>query len=263
MSDLKLMMEDELKGLEFIQPGFLLKTLKGGAVNSSYYLQTSKNSYFVKTFDSDKVALLDRKNLFDIQLELAFKGLAVKPVYLSKTCNFQIDQWLDIPTLDHVDVPSLTTTRGLASALSTLHKTQIEAPKLDLPCQWKHYLGVTNTSVSLLEQQTLERYAAIWHQACATKAVFCHNDLALSHVTHSQPSIIFDWEYCSLSCPYFDLASCVAINGLGAADEASLYAFYAQFSEQRLSEVIKKVFVMKPLVELTNKLWYRAFFQSK
>ncbi len=116
MSDLKLMMEDELKGLEFIQPGFLLKTLKGGAVNSSYYLQTSKNSYFVKTFESDKVALLDRKNLFDIQLELAFKGLAVKPVYLSKTCNFQIDQWLDIPTLDHVDVPSLTTTRGLASA---------------------------------------------------------------------------------------------------------------------------------------------------
>ena len=55
----------------------------------------------------------------------------------------------------------------------------------------------------------------------------------------------------------------MAINGLGAADEASLYAFYAQFSEQRLSEVIKKVFVMKPLVELTNKLWYRAFFQSK
>ncbi len=262
MNDLKLMMEEELKGLDFIQSNFLLKTLNGGVVNSSYYLETSQNSYFVKTFESDKVALLDRKKLFDIQLELASKGLAVKPIYLSRTCHFQIDQWLDIPTLDQVDVPSLTTTKSLAFALSTLHKSQIEAPKLDLPHQWQHYLGVINTSISFLEQQTLDRYAAIWHQACSTKSVFCHNDLALSHVTYTQPSIIFDWEYCSLSCPYFDLASCVAINGLGAAEEASLYAFYAQHNGQRLSEVIKKVFVMKPLVELTNRLWYQAFFKS-
>ena len=61
MNDLKLMMEEELKGLDFIQSNFLLKTLNGGVVNSSYYLETSQNSYFVKTFESDKVALLDRK----------------------------------------------------------------------------------------------------------------------------------------------------------------------------------------------------------
>lgn len=262
MNDLKLTMKDELQGLEFIQPGFHLKALNGGAVNSSYYLETSNKSYFVKTFESDKVALLDRKKLFDIQLQLAFKGLAVKPVYLSRTSDFQIDEWLDIPTLDQVNVSSLTTTKSLASALSTLHNAQIEAPKLNLPHQWQHYLSVINTSISFSEQQTLDRYAAIWHQACSTRAVFCHNDLALSHVTYTQPSIIFDWEYCSLSCPYYDLASCVAINGFGAADEASLYVSYAQHSEQRLSEVIAKVSIMKPLVELTNKLWYQAMLQS-
>jgi thiamine kinase len=262
MSDLKLMMEAELKGLQFIQSGFHLKPLNGGAVNSSYYLEASNKSYFVKTFESDKVALLDRKKLFDIQLELASKGLAVKPVYLSKSCDFQIDEWLDIPTLDQADVSNLTATQSLASALSILHNIKINAPKLNLPLQWRHYLSVINMSVSASEQKTLDSYAAIWNQACLTKSVFCHNDLALSHVIYTQPSKIFDWEYCAISCPYFDLASCVAINGFGAADEASLYAFYAQHSEQRLSEVIAKVSIMKPLVELTNKLWYQAAHQS-
>jgi thiamine kinase len=54
------------------------------------------------------------------------------------------------------------------------------------------------------------------------------------------------------------LASCIAINCLGTADEANLYAYYAKYSEQKLSEVIAKVSIMKPLVELTNRLWYQA-----
>jgi hypothetical protein len=54
----------------------------------------------------------------------------------------------------------------------------------------------------------------------------------------------------------------VAINGFDAADEASLYTFYAQYSGQRLPEVVAKVSTMKPLVALTNKLWYQAAFKS-
>ena len=66
----------------------------------------------------------------------------------------------------------------------------------------------------------------------------------------------------ALSCPYFDIASCIVINGFSSTDEASLCVFYAQYSEQRLSEVIAKVTMMKPLVELTNKLWYEAARKS-
>jgi thiamine kinase len=116
--------------------------------------------------------------------------------------------------------------------------------------------------ISASEQQIVDSYGVIWQQACSTKAVFCHNDLALSHVTHSVPSKFFDWEYCAISCPYFDLASCIIVNGFSLTDETSLCVFYAQYSEQRLSEVIAKVTIMKPLVELTNKLWYKAASQS-
>jgi thiamine kinase-like enzyme len=262
MNDLKSMMEAELADLEFIQSDFHLIALNGGTVNSSYRLETSNKNYFVKTFESDKIVLLDRNRLFNIQLELADKGLAVKPVYLSKLRDFQIDQWLDIPTLDQADVSKLNVIKSLASALSMVHNTEINAPQLDLPMQWQHYMSLIDLPVSASQQQTLDSYAVIWYQACSAKAVFCHNDLASSHVTYIQPSKIFDWEYCAISCPYFDLAACVTINDLGTADEASLYAFYAQYNEQRLSEVTAKVTTMKPLVELTNRLWYQALHKS-
>lgn len=262
MSNLKSMLEAELKDLDFIQSGFQLNALDGGAVNSSYRLETSYKSYFVKTFESDKIALLDRKRLFEIQLELANKELAVKPVYLSKLGDFQIDQWLDTPTLDQAGISNLTIIKNLALALSSIHSTEVNGPELDLPLQWQHYISLIGAPVSVEEQQLLDSYAAIWHEACSTKVVLCHNDLALSHVTQTQPSKIFDWEYCAISCPYFDLASCIVVNGFGSTDEASLCAFYAQYSEQRLSEVIAKMNTMKPLVELTNKLWYQAVLQS-
>ena len=262
MNNLKVDMEAELAGLEFIQSDAHLKALNGGAVNSSYRLETCNKNYFVKTFESDKVVVLDRKRLFDIQLELAVKGLAVKPVYLSKSGGFQIDHWLDVPTLDQAEVSNLTITKHLASALSIVHNTKINAPKLDLPGQWQYYMSLIDAPISAVEQQTIDSYAAIWHQACSNKTMFCHNDLSSSHVTFSQPCKIFDWEYCAISCPYFDLASCIAVNGFGTTDEATLCAFYAQHSEQRLSEVIAKVATMKPLVELTNRLWYQAVLQS-
>lgn len=262
MNDTKVMMEAELENLEFVRPGFHLKPFNGGTINSSYRLDTSNKSYFVKTFESDKITLLDRKKLFDIQRKLAVKGLAVKPIYLSTSRDFQIDQWLDIPTLDQANISNVTITKSLAFALSNVHNAEVNAPELDLPSQWKHYMSLIDVPISASEQQTIDSYAAIWYLACSTKAVFCHNDLALSHVTHSQPSKIFDWEYCALSCPYFDIASCIAINGFSSTDEASLCVFYAQYSEQRLSEVIANVTMMKPLVELTNKLWYEAARQS-
>lgn len=258
MNDLKIVMEAELEELKFVQPGFHLKALNGGTINSSYRLETSNKRYFIKTFESDRTTLLDRKKLFDLQMILAAKGLAVKPIYLSTSRDFQIDQWIDIPTLDLVNISDVTITKSLASALSTVHHSGVNAPELDLPSQWKHYLSLIDVPISASEQQTIDSYAAIWYQACSTKVVFCHNDLALSHVTFSQPSRIFDWEYCALSCPYFDIASCIIINGFSLKDEASLCLFYAHYTEQRLSEVIAKVTMMKPLVKFTNKLWYEA-----
>lgn len=258
MNNIKLRMEAELEGLTFIPPDFRLVSISGGAVNSSYRLETSDKIYFVKTFESDNVALLDRKRLFELQLKLVDKGLAVRPVYLSKSLDFQIDEWLDIPSLDQTDISDLVIIKRLAASLSLIHNTDISTQSLDLPAQWQYYMSLLDSPISTSEQQKIDNYSVIWQNACSTKAVFCHNDLSSSHITNTQPSKVLDWEYSAISCPYFDLASCVAVNDFGIADEASLYAFYAQYSGQRLSEISAKAATMKPLVELTNRLWWQA-----
>ena len=193
MKPLKVRMETELAGLPFVCEGFHLNALKGGALNSSYRLATSNKSYFVKTFESDNIAVLDRKRLFDIQQTLAEKGLAVKPIYLSKTETFQVDQWLDVATLDMAGLSDVETSQTLASVLSTLHSTEVDAPELDLPSQWQHYINLIDLPVSAQQQRTLDNYRDVWQQACANKTVFCHNDLALSHVTYATPYKVFDW----------------------------------------------------------------------
>jgi thiamine kinase len=258
MNHLKAKMEFELAELDFIQPGFKLSPFAGGTINSSYLLESADKSYFVKTFESDQINPLDRQKLFKIQQELAFNHLSVQPLYLSKGGGFQVDQWLDTPTLDKVELSNIAIIKKLAETLATIHMTKIDAPTLDLPKQWSHYIKLTKASGSIVDQVMLNNMAKIWQDSCASHKVFCHNDLALSHVTFSQPVKIFDWEYCAISSPYFDLASCIAVNNLTATDQASLCEFYAQYRKQSLCEVSNNVSVMQPLVSLTYKLWFQC-----
>ena len=258
MNDLRKRLEAELSVLPFIQTGFTLTPLNAGTVNSSYRLESADKCYFVKTFESDQIAKLDRQGLFDIQSALLSEQLSVKPIYLSTTNHFQIDQWLESKTLDQIDLSRHSVCQTLARTLVRIHASKVTAPTLDLPAQWQHYIELLGNQINAEDLRKLETYAQTWFRACSINSVFCHNDLALSHITYGEPSHIFDWEYCALSCPYFDLASCIAVNGLGQADEASLCAFYAQYSQYALSEVLSGVNAMKPLVELTYRLWYQS-----
>jgi len=75
MSDLKVMLEAELEDLGCVESDFHLKPVNGGTINSSYRLETSNKSYFVKTFESDTITLLDRKKLLIFNWPLLKKGL--------------------------------------------------------------------------------------------------------------------------------------------------------------------------------------------
>ncbi|WP_133469305.1 phosphotransferase [Paraglaciecola marina] len=258
MKDLRDRMEQELRELSFIDPDFNLIPLNAGALNRSYRLETAEQCYFIKTFESDEIAGLDRQVLFDIQKQLYDHNLSVRPIYLSKSNHFQIDSWSKRQTLEHSKLSVNETTSFLASALATIHKTTIHAPTLDMPKQWQHYIDLLGSNISENDLFPLDTYTKTWYQECSKGLVFCHNDLALSHVTCHEPIKIFDWEYCANSSPYFDLASCIAINSLNHNAEEALCVCYAELMEQRVSDVVSRVKVMKPLVEFTNRLWYLA-----
>ncbi|MEO9945482.1 MAG: phosphotransferase [Paraglaciecola sp.] len=258
MKDLRGRMEQELRGISFIHPDFNLTPLNAGALNNSYRLETAGQCYFIKTFESDEVAVLDRRVLFDIQKQLYGRNLSVRPIYISKCNYFQIDSWSRNQTLEDSKLPLNVIISQLASALVRIHKTTIEAPTLDLPKQWQHYIDFLGSNISENDLYPLDTYTKTWYQECAKGLVFCHNDLALSHVTCHEPITIFDWEYCANSSPYFDLASCIAINNLNHNAEEALCVCYAKLMEQPVSDVVSRVQVMKPLVEFTNRLWYLA-----
>ncbi|MFT2091325.1 phosphotransferase [Paraglaciecola sp. 2405UD69-4] len=251
--------KEELSSLVFLQPNFIITPMDGGALNSSYRLQSGSTCYFLKTFESDSIAKLDRQALFLLQEELFANHLAIEPVYLSGRHLFQVDQWVEDKTLNKAKLSKTVIIEQLAKALVRIHKVKVtHAYPLDLPAQWAHYISILEPRVEPADLILLQEYTDIWRYACSEEVVFCHNDLALSHVTASQTPKVFDWEYSALSNPYFDLASCVVINQIGHKEAVHLCAVYSELMGKHGEDVWQKIKGMLPLVEFTNRLWFAA-----
>ena len=249
----------ELVGLEQCQQGLSLKHVqKGGAVNSSYILTTPSQCFFMKTFESDQVNQLNRKELFDVQKIIWQHGLACEPIYLSDAHSFQLDAWVESHTLATNELGEEQKYIQLANALSQIHGLEMDGPLLDLPLQWANYLKRLPKSNFIKEHKLAQSLANIWYQAPKSDLVFCHNDLSLQHVTVQTPPIIFDWEYCAYSNRYFDIAACIEVNQLNGHQQESLLVQYAKLSNVALDILTEKVNDMLPLVNLTSHLWYCA-----
>ncbi|WP_339768930.1 phosphotransferase [uncultured Paraglaciecola sp.] len=256
---LKLAVLAELVGLEQCQQGLSLKMVqKGGAVNSSYILTTPTQCFFMKTFESDQVNQLNRKELFDVQKIIWQNGLACEPIYLSNAHSFQLDAWVESHTLASNALGEEQKYIQLANALSQIHRLELNGPLLDLPLQWANYLKRLPKSNFIKEHKLAQSLANIWYQAPKSDLVFCHNDLSLQHVTVQTPPIIFDWEYCAYSNRYFDIAACIEVNQLNGHQQESLLVQYAKLSNVALDILTEKVNDMLPLVNLTSHLWYCA-----
>lgn len=249
----------ELQGTGLFASGFEAQQIRqGGAINTSYCLIGNNQRYFMKIFDSSHLTQLDRRGLFDIQMALSQLGKASKPLYLSQNRDFQIDSWIDQPTLDKCQVSLEQKVKLLAYTLTDIHCLTLEAPYLDLPRQWHQYRSQLKSRLTHKEKLQFQEYAEYWHACCNLERVFCHNDLSLKHVTGGGAALIFDWEYCAVSSPYFDLAACIEVNQLDDHLSKVFAQAYAERSNKVLSEVIEKIDRMTPLVNLTCELWYRV-----
>ncbi|MEH6713650.1 MAG: phosphotransferase [Paraglaciecola polaris] len=249
----------ELVGLDYCHEGFSLEQIqKGGAVNTSYCLSTAHQRLFLKTFESDLINQLDRKQLFDVQNVIWRQGMACEPVYLSNTHAFQLDAWVESKTLANSGLSDKQQITQLADALVQIHALAVNGPTLDLPSQWAKYLRHLPQPSITAEYKLARTLARHWYDTPTNDLVFCHNDLSLQHVTVQTPRIIFDWEYCALSNRYFDIAACIEVNGLSDWQHNILLAHYAKNSHISIEVLADKVQEMLPLVNLTSRLWYRC-----
>ncbi len=252
----------ELKQTEYFSSDLHLKPIQGGAVNNSFKLLGGKTHYFVKVFSAELPINIDRQRNFDQQHCLAKMGLAPAPIYLSEQHAFQVDQWVPHKSLLALKKGRAETYQTLAACIAFIH--QVELPptnlfeQLDLPSKLREYQSFAEASISDSFETEIVRVTDIWQQESNELRCLCHNDLSLQHVLPAPHKLVFDWEYAAISSPYFDLASSLEINQSKPEDECIFINYYAELIGKSAQEVQDKVTVMKPIVSLTNQLWYAA-----
>ena len=242
--------------------GIQIDALPDTVINRCYRVRQGATRYFLKCFNTATAPRLDRQALFEQQTLLARQGMACMPVYLSAQHDFQLDTWVDSATLANSALSRQQKCQRLASTLATIHQLQVPLQKLDLAADWQHYLTLTGQPAELAYEGELGAMLSFWQQESQQDCVVCHNDLALSHVTEAPCSIIFDWEYSALASPFFDLASCITINQLNAAEQSILVDEYANSRSIAANIVKQKVALMLPLVAKTYELWSLAYGAS-
>jgi thiamine kinase len=250
---------DEL--LPILGEGLSLRPIQGGAVNLSFCVTQHERHYFLKLFDSKGADLLDRPRLFLQQQSLAKQNLAPAPIYLSKQTDFQLDQWVEHRSLQQSQLSNVDKCRRLARQLNKIHQSDVILAKLDLHKDWLQYLHKGNVLLSVSQQTALQGLLEQWQQECEQWSVLCHNDLSFSHVPQDEGGVIFDWEYAGHSSPYFDIASCCAVNLLDDADKHILIQEYAKLGLLDPQLVYAKVSNMLPMVNKTYELWQLAYTQ--
>jgi thiamine kinase-like enzyme len=102
----------------------------------------------------------------------------------------------------------------------------------------------------------------------SAKNVLCHGDLSLHNllINNQQQVMILDWEYATLACPAYDLASCFCINKLDALQQETLLSAYYSLNKAQLpcslAELRKECSLYFSVFSYLNFLWEKCFLLS-
>jgi thiamine kinase-like enzyme len=103
----------------------------------------------------------------------------------------------------------------------------------------------------------------------SAKNVLCHGDLSLNNllINNRQQVMILDWEYATLACPAYDLASCMCINNLDSLQQESLIAEYHHLHKANilisLSALRRECRLYFSVFSYLNALWEKCFLVNE
>jgi len=111
------------------------------------------------------------------------------------------------------------------------------------------------------EQFSIILNVAIELDNSSPKNVLCHGDLSLHNllINSTQQIMILDWEYATLACAAYDLASSVCINELNSLQQKVLLAEYYHLNKDNLpmslSALQKECGLYLSVFTYLNQLW--------
>lgn len=232
-----------------------------GVVNSVYRLKDNNRTYAVKWVGDDTFSGVDRFQQYVLQQQLAERGVAPKPIWLSDDELIWVEDWED----NSESHTSQRTPQALAYVLAHIHSLPITSKPLNLYERWLHYIQVAGLSEGdkLYESAMQLRLSAMKSERDSDEQVLCHNDLFAHHILQATTPVIVDWEYAAMGNRYFDVAACAKINGMDEAQTLALSTSYALVTSKDKDEVVAQVNHHMKLVNVTNDLWVCAFEATK
>ncbi|MEW9798193.1 phosphotransferase [Alteromonas sp. CYL-A6] len=243
-----------------LQEPVTLESQASGTVNSVFKLYDAQQAFAVKWVGEDTFSGIDRFHQFVLQEQLARRGMAPRPVWLSDDGRLWVEVWVNTACVP-VETDVVYT---LASVLAHIHNQPVTARPLNLEARWEHYIEVAglDAASALVKQADQLRPRLRASQSSTNDLVLCHNDLSYGHIIDQQHHIVVDWEYSAMGNRFFDLASCVMINDLSERQSERLCFYYAEQAGLPLHQVTRALAVQSDIVALTNELWQSALDAS-
>lgn len=246
----------QLKDTLSLSNNATVKPVVSGEVNHVYRIRDGEQAFAVKWVGDDTFSGIDRFHQYVLQGQLARRGIAPEPVWLSDDERLWVEEWIDT----NRDSLETDTTHTLASVLADIHSQPITARPLGLSARWDHYIQ----SAGLLhDEDVMARSRSLRPLLLATEQnlddlVLCHNDLSYGHIVDQNRHIVVDWEYSAMGNRYFDIASCAMINQLSEAERDRLCSHYADQTGIASATVSEQVAQQWDVVAFTNRLWQAA-----
>ncbi|CAD5284729.1 Choline kinase [Alteromonas sp. 38] len=232
-----------------------------GLVNQVYHLKDHDRGFAVKWVGEDAFSGIDRFHQFVLQQQLAERGIAPKPIWLSDDELIWVEQWEE----EADPHPSIRSPEALASVLARVHGLPITARPLNLFSRWLHYMHTAGLKAGdvLFERAIQLRASLVESEGNTDDYVLCHNDLLAHHVVRDSTPFIVDWEYSAMGNRYFDVAGCAKINAMSEAEIQALAIAYAKEVGKDEDEVLAQVHLHREIVNMTNDLWLAALEGNK
>lgn len=228
---------------------------RSAGTNRHFYATVKERTYFLKHFTTNQLQVVNRQQQFNLQAQLAESGIAVKPVALSASHAFWLEDYI---TSIHPIPESESLALLLAETLWQIHNLTPSSPVLDLSLEWQRYCNIAG---QLFEHTAPNIKGLLNAFNEPDEFCFCHNDLHYSHIVLGKVNKVLDWEYAAIGNRYFDLAACCQVNQLGPNQINDLAAQYARLSGITLDKVLSGINRLKPVVDFTNQLWHNAYNQ--
>jgi thiamine kinase len=253
---------EALQHVPGVTPAARISAIAGGAVNSSFLIETTAGRFVLKLHEPIGAVLgVDHVREAHLQSAAAAAGIAPRVVHVDSQQRFMVTHYVEGKVWSAADFDDCSKVRRLGNTLRRVHAVTPPVPApLDPAAQLQNFASqiaraapedgpqlartIDDAEISLRECGTAGRAPAL-----------IHSDPHHSNIIETAGSLILiDWEYAAVGDPLFDLACVLAYYPQAASHTLELLEAAGLAHEATPTMLQHAVRVY----ELLNSLWERA-----